>query len=248
MSRLIAIAEVFGPVIQGEGAQAGRPTLFIRTGGCDYRCTWCDTMFAVDPGNSSAWERLTAEDIMGRVADLTNAMPAGVDNQMPLITLSGGNPAMWDLGELVSLLKRKGYPVAIETQGTVWPAWAYELDFITLSPKPPSSGMVCNREQLTQWLHALAPRYTSLKVVVANDVDLEFALSVAELAPDVRLYVQPCNPYAEADSGAGLSVSERVVLLDEYRALCEMVLARGLTDITVLPQLHVLANGGGRGR
>ena len=43
------VIEVFGPTIQGEGAEAGLPTHFVRFGGCDYRCSWCDTMYAVDP-------------------------------------------------------------------------------------------------------------------------------------------------------------------------------------------------------
>src|SRR4051794_6252753 len=43
------VIEIFGPTIQGEGALAGAPTMFVRFGGCDYRCSWCDSMYAVDP-------------------------------------------------------------------------------------------------------------------------------------------------------------------------------------------------------
>jgi 7-carboxy-7-deazaguanine synthase len=43
----IRISEIFGPTIQGEGPLIGRPTVFVRTAGCDYRCTWCDTLYAV---------------------------------------------------------------------------------------------------------------------------------------------------------------------------------------------------------
>ena len=43
------VIEIFGPTIQGEGSEAGLATHFIRVGGCDYRCSWCDTMYAVDP-------------------------------------------------------------------------------------------------------------------------------------------------------------------------------------------------------
>jgi 7-carboxy-7-deazaguanine synthase len=42
----ILISEIFGPTIQGEGALVGKPTVFVRTGGCDYRCDWCDTVYA----------------------------------------------------------------------------------------------------------------------------------------------------------------------------------------------------------
>ena len=44
------VVETFGPTIQGEGPYAGRVCHFVRFGGCDYRCTWCDSMHAVDPG------------------------------------------------------------------------------------------------------------------------------------------------------------------------------------------------------
>ena len=44
----IRISEIFGPTIQGEGALIGQPTVFVRTGGCDYRCAWCDSLHAVD--------------------------------------------------------------------------------------------------------------------------------------------------------------------------------------------------------
>ena len=54
MSQL-RIAEIFGPTIQGEGALIGEPTVFVRTGGCDYRCTWCDSLHAVDSAYRHTW-------------------------------------------------------------------------------------------------------------------------------------------------------------------------------------------------
>src|SRR5687768_8363312 len=79
------VIEVFGPTIQGEGAEAGVSTHFIRLGGCDYRCTWCDTMYAVDPPLVRAnAERLSVDAILARVA--------GLEGQPRWVTLSGGNP------------------------------------------------------------------------------------------------------------------------------------------------------------
>jgi 7-carboxy-7-deazaguanine synthase len=49
MKESILISEIFGPTVQGEGPLVGRPTVFVRTGGCDYRCAWCDTLYAVLP-------------------------------------------------------------------------------------------------------------------------------------------------------------------------------------------------------
>jgi hypothetical protein len=60
----IAVVEIFGPTIQGEGPLAGSKTMFIRFGGCDYRCQKCDSLHAVIPGAVKAGARyLTAEEL-----------------------------------------------------------------------------------------------------------------------------------------------------------------------------------------
>ena len=48
----VRVSEIFGPTVQGEGPLIGKPTVFVRTGGCDYRCNWCDTLYAVLPKHS----------------------------------------------------------------------------------------------------------------------------------------------------------------------------------------------------
>ena len=67
MSDLIRISEIFGPTIQGEGALIGQPTVFVRTGGCDYRCVWCDTPHAVDSAYRDEWKPMSAEEILTKV-------------------------------------------------------------------------------------------------------------------------------------------------------------------------------------
>ena len=54
----ITISEIYGPVIQGEGAVIGKPTVFVRTGGCDYRCSWCDSPYAVLPEFRGEWRKM----------------------------------------------------------------------------------------------------------------------------------------------------------------------------------------------
>ncbi|MEI6439050.1 MAG: 7-carboxy-7-deazaguanine synthase QueE [Alphaproteobacteria bacterium] len=233
---LIPIAEVFGPVIQGEGPQAGLPTIFVRTGGCDYRCSWCDSMFAVDPVNSPTWERLTPEAVVDRVLALAGAC-------RPLVTLSGGNPAMHKpLGDLVRDLHDEGFEVAIETQGTVLPSWAALLDVVVLSPKPPSSGMLftpTQAGQLKRWLQ-VAPD-AAIKVVIDGSADdFNFLGWLLSEYPDQVFYAQPCNPVPDADLNTE-------TLLSLYRDLVAEIFVRGWLHVRVLPQLHVLAWGGGKG-
>src|SRR5262249_59748602 len=71
MTELIRISEICGPTIQGEGPLLGQPSVFVRTGGCDYRCAWCDTLYAVLPEFRSQWSLHTAADIMRRVNELS---------------------------------------------------------------------------------------------------------------------------------------------------------------------------------
>src|SRR6185312_11456913 len=134
-TRTVAISEIFGCTIQGEGALIGKPTVFVRTGGCDYRCVWCDTLYAVLPEHKSEWHPMTAEDILAEVRRLAGEKPI-------LVTLSGGNPAIQPLGELLDLGHASGYSFALETQGSVAQSWFADLDYLTLSPKPPSSKQV----------------------------------------------------------------------------------------------------------
>src|SRR3954469_6852093 len=92
--RTYPVIEIFGPTIQGEGAEAGIATHFVRVGGCDYRCSWCDTMYAVDPATVRATARhLSAGDIADEIGAL--------DGAPEWVTISGGNPALHHLGPLV---------------------------------------------------------------------------------------------------------------------------------------------------
>ena len=112
MKECIRISEIFGPTIQGEGPLIGRPTVFVRTGGCDYRCTWCDTMYAVLPAYRNEWAFMTPAEIMVRVDEFAGGKAV-------LVSLSGGNPALQPLASLIRLGRRNGDTFALETQGSL---------------------------------------------------------------------------------------------------------------------------------
>ena len=77
-AKTFPVIEIFGPTIQGEGAEAGLPTHFVRFGGCDYRCSWCDTMYAVDPAVVRATaERLSGDAIVARARRRSAGRPSG---------------------------------------------------------------------------------------------------------------------------------------------------------------------------
>ena len=68
----LRISEIFGPTIQGEGALIGKPTVFVRAGGCDYRCSWCDTLYAVDSQFRKDWTPMTTDEVWVQVQKLSN--------------------------------------------------------------------------------------------------------------------------------------------------------------------------------
>src|SRR6056297_3563779 len=74
----LRVSEIFGPTIQGEGALIGVPTVFVRLGGCDYRCSWCDSLHAVDSAYRESWTPMSAEAVMEAVAPVGRAALAGV--------------------------------------------------------------------------------------------------------------------------------------------------------------------------
>jgi len=138
------IQEVFY-TLQGEGPFAGEPSVFVRTGGCNIKCWWCDTDF-----ESSTWHPSLPELI------------ATIDEQRPehcdLIVLTGGEPFRQNIQPLVERLLARGLRVQIETNGTLWiPLPTHDRLTIVCSPK-------------TKRLHdEVVPRIDAYKYVLAAD-------------------------------------------------------------------------------
>ena len=236
---ILRISEIFGPTVQGEGALIGKPTVFVRTGGCDFRCSWCDTLHAVLPTHRHDWMPMTPEEILTRVEELTSGVPV-------LITLSGGNPAIQPLGRLIALGKERSHRFAMETQGSVADACFAGLDWLVLSPKPPSSGMTTDWAAFDACLAAAggAPR-TVLKVAVFDDADYDYAGRAAARYPSLPLYLSVGNPAPGDEAGRGdVDLAD---LLARFRWLVDKVARDRWFKATVLPQLHVLAWGNQRG-
>jgi len=234
MSKPISVCECFGITIQGEGALIGKPTVFVRTGGCDYRCSWCDSLYAVLPEHREEWTKQSPEEIFAKVQELS---PEPI-----MVTLSGGNPAMQPLGPLIDLGHEHGYTFCIETQGTIFQPWFANLDYLTISPKPPSSGMDTNWKKLERCCEAAKGKSCTvvLKVVIFDDLDYGYAHEVATRFPEYPLYLQTGNE----NVGAGFSLEQ---VLGKTRWLVEKVAAEHWNSVTVLPQFHTLLWSNTRG-
>lgn len=135
--------------IQGEGMNTGRAAYFIRLGGCDVECVWCDVK---DSWDVNKHPLLTVADLLQKVKD----------SQTKLVVITGGEPAMHDLTALTSVLKENGYELAIETSGAhnLTGTW----DWVCLSPKKFKAPLSENLQHANE-----------LKVVIYHPSDFEWA-------------------------------------------------------------------------
>jgi len=238
----IPVLEVFGPTIQGEGMVIGQKTMFVRTAGCDYSCSWCDSAFTWDGSAKDDIRQLSAEEIWEELVQLG-------EDRFSHVTISGGNPALLaNLQEFITLLKEKGKKIAIETQGSKYQEWLKEIDDLTISPKPPSSGMRTDFMKLDEIISRVKvegdKHSISLKVVIFNLEDLEYAKNVHLRYPDIPFYLQVGNE--DVYQAETKQLVEK--LLTRYEWLIDQVIAdKELNTVRVLPQLHTLIWGNKRG-
>jgi organic radical activating enzyme len=152
--------------LQGEGFHAGKAAYFIRLGGCDVGCVWCDVKESWDAGKHP---RRPVEELVGEAS----VHPGR------LVVITGGEPLMHDCSELTTALRRAGFATHIETSGSS--PLSGDWDWICFSPKKfkaPAPG-----------IPAMA---NELKVVIYNKSDLAWAEQWAgQVSPACRLYLQP---------------------------------------------------------
>jgi 7-carboxy-7-deazaguanine synthase len=226
MTGTLAFVEAFGPTIQGEGPDAGRTASFMRFGGCNLSCSWCDSAYTWDAKRFPPREQismLTPEEIIERI-------PAA-----PLLVITGGEPLMQQKrGEawrdFLRLAERKFGDIAIETNGTIEPdevTQRYVRRFI-VSPKLSTVEMLRpkqDRTPQTQWRY-LGGR-VHFKIVVSTPEGVQEALEIASRAgiPLARLWLMPEGVTPEA-------------LAERWTWLCEAAAEIGCN---VSHRLHVLA-------
>lgn len=230
----LRISEIFGPTVQGEGALIGQPTVFVRSGGCDFRCNWCDSLHAVDSAYRQDWTPMETEAVWSEVQRLSGRRPLTV-------SLSGGNPAIQDFGPLIRRGVSEGYAFACETQGSIAKPWFADLAMLVLSPKPPSSGEDMDWTAFEACLD-VRPAQTVLKIVIFDDTDFYWAQSVANRYPDLPLYLQPGNPETDPTSPVDLTKAT-----SRMEWLIDKTLKAGWFAPRILPQLHVMIWGNKRG-
>lgn len=152
--------------IQGEGFHQGRAAYFIRLGGCDVGCFWCDVKESWD---ASLHPQLSLEEII----DGATQYPGR------LAVVTGGEPLLHNLDELTHQLHNAGFETNIETSGSS--PLSGDWDWICLSPKKFKAPVPGN-----------LPLANELKVVIYNKHDFEWAETyAAQVSPSCKLYLQP---------------------------------------------------------
>ncbi len=152
--------------LQGEGFHQGRAAYFIRLGGCDVGCVWCDVK---DSWDASKHPQLTVENMVAAAA----AYPGR------LAVITGGEPLMHQLDALTTALHDAGFETNIETSGSSPLSGSW--DWICLSPK-----------KFKAPIPDIVPLADELKVVIFNKHDFEWAETYgAQVKPDCKLYLQP---------------------------------------------------------
>ena len=151
--------------IQGEGYYSGQPFYFIRLGGCDVGCHWCDV--------KESWDHNQHQFI--EVDDLIKDVKEHTSN----VVITGGEPLMWDLSEFTKRFKENNIKLHLETSG------AYEMsgnwDWVCLSPK---KKMLPKQE--------IYSKANELKVIIYNNDDFKFAIQESEkVSSKCKLFLQP---------------------------------------------------------
>ena len=175
------LVEIFES-LQGEGRNTGRPCVFIRFAGCNLKCPWCDT--DVSRRFSLSLDELVAEAKGFRARS---------------VVLTGGEPTTVDgMPEFVAALKREGFWIAVETNGTNDVPWLSFVDYVACSPKAefPDSLRLASADEV--------------RVVASSEDVVEFCRDARNRISATDYYVSPCERGGEMDFATAKSVLSRL--------------------------------------
>ncbi|MGB5942868.1 MAG: 7-carboxy-7-deazaguanine synthase QueE [Leeuwenhoekiella sp.] len=164
LGEMLPLMEAFY-TIQGEGFHTGKAAYFIRVGGCDVGCHWCDVKESWD---AAIHPPTSADQIVENAAKYSDT-----------VVVTGGEPLMWDMNPLTALLKSRNMQVHIETSGAY--EFSGEWDWICLSPK---------KRMLPK--SRIYMKANELKIIIFNKSDFEFAEEhAAKVNANCELFLQP---------------------------------------------------------
>lgn len=197
---MLQVVNIFS-TLQGEGPFAGHPAVFVRLGGCNLACHFCDTEFE--------------QFVPRRLAEILAEVTAKAGSTHRLVVITGGEPLRQNIGPLCEALLAAGLQVQIETNGTIW----REL--------PPGVHVVCSPKVADGQYHKLRPdllaRLDALKFIVsADDPDYIHVGEVGQAGTNIPVYVQPMDNGDLTRNEANLAHAAALAQTHGYRLSLQM--------------------------
>ena len=224
------IAEIFYSV-QGEGVFTGMPSVFVRTSGCNLRCTWCDTPY-------TSWSPEGAEMSVTDIAADVKRHPCRH------VVVTGGEPMIQPaVVELTNALRDAGLHITIETAGTVWTPVA--CDLMSISPKLANSTPLDREGGRWAAMHERLRHQPDVlrRLMAEYPYQLKFVIAAPEDMEEVERLIGEVN----ADRSRVVLMPEGIdveTLTERGRWLVEICKERGYR---FSPRLHVMLWGNQRG-
>jgi 7-carboxy-7-deazaguanine synthase len=188
------VQEIF-LTLQGEGPNAGTPAVFVRLGGCNLACDFCDTQF-------ESFSAMPLGSVIDRIQDLGFR----IQEKNFLIVITGGEPLRQNIVPLCEALVTRGFRVQIETNGTLYRPLPEAVE-IVCSPKNTGNGYASIRPDLL-------PRIAAFKYLVSASQPLYGEVPAAVGVP---IYVQPMDEYDPAKNAANVELAKQLALTHGYK-------------------------------
>jgi organic radical activating enzyme len=187
---VLQVVEIF-PTIQGEGHRAGQPAIFVRLGGCNLACNFCDTEF-------ETFSPMRVDEVVEKV---------GNSEGIKLAVITGGEPLRQNIVPLCNALIAESFTVQIETNGTLW------------RPLPDAVEIVCSPKNTGQGYMPIRPdvlaRVTSLKYIVS--ATHPHYRDVPENPASKQVFVQPMDEYDAEKNAANQKHAAALAMQHGYR-------------------------------
>lgn len=186
----LSVVKIF-PTIQGEGPRAGEPAIFIRLGGCNLACNFCDTEF--DEFTEMSLSKISAEVTAHKTGE-------------KLIVITGGEPLRQPIEKLCSMLIADGFVVQIETNGTLFRDLPSEVE------------IVCSPKVTTQIRGDLLARIDAFKFLVSKTMDgYTDVPQVGQIDIDAPIYIQAVDEYDADKNAQNLAYAQELAVRNGYR-------------------------------
>lgn len=215
----VHVVEVFGPTVQGEGPNVGRPAVFVRLGGCNLTCAACDTPYTWDGSRFNLRREITPTPAGEVVADVTNRS----GDRVGLVVVTGGEPLLHrhqpGFRHMVVALRDGGSRVQVETNGTLRPPWWMVDSGVSFVVSPKLVGPLATDPQqrrldpgvLAVWADHAHTGQAVFKFVVATpgDVDEVARFATRWALPRHLVWVMPAGATRDEALATGQAIADR---------------------------------------